>query len=164
MTPWLFLCFFKCTDKLSVWGLVLCLLQITRPIRCTTTSHVTTRTIPAIAPAHVWWPRISVRSSVSASRNVSFPSASAHRIQILFLSSFHTDTVLTKYSIYRDTLCIKTFFTSTYNAVWHTACICYSEKVLKNLNSMWTNKGLWPVGLKTLYYSQTKYYFRLVRY
>lgn len=49
----------------------LLLLQITRPIRCTTTSHVITLTIPVTAPARVWWPRISVRSSASASTSVS---------------------------------------------------------------------------------------------
>lgn len=49
----------------------LLLLQITHPIRCTTTSHVTTQTILATARAHVWWPRISVRSSACVSMSVS---------------------------------------------------------------------------------------------
>lgn len=54
-----------------VWGLCPLLLQITHPIRCTTTNHVTTLTIHATAPARVWWPRISARSFVNVSPNVS---------------------------------------------------------------------------------------------
>lgn len=47
------------------------LIQITHPIRCTTTSHVITQTILATVLAHVWWPRISVRSSACVSMSVS---------------------------------------------------------------------------------------------
>lgn len=55
--------------------LSLFLIQITHPIRCTTTSHVITQTILATVLAHVWWPRISVRSSACVSMSVSLTFA-----------------------------------------------------------------------------------------